>query len=125
MQYEIQYLASRSPMSQASYKVVCQDSEAQALMKEINRELKLMERGRRRDIKHGVKDAVRAVPHKKMQKSKDGFLFEEHQVDDVCIAARRLIGRNIRAGFLGSIFNITLRHIEDLEAMLAAKAKNL
>jgi len=123
MQYEIQYLASVTPMHPASYKVVCYDNEAKVLMKEINRELKLMERGRRRDIKHGVKDAVRAVPHKSMQKSKDCFSFEAYQADDVCIAAHRLVGRNVRAGFLGSIFNITLRHIEDLEAMLAEKTK--
>lgn len=123
MQHEIQYLASSTPMHPASYKIICQDGEARALMKEINRELKLMERGRRRDIRHGVKDAVRAVPHKTMQKHKDNFLFEEYQLDDVCIAARRLVGRNVRAGFLGSMFNITLRHIEDLESMLAEKTK--
>jgi hypothetical protein len=112
-------------MHPATYKVICQDGEARGLMKEINRELKLMERGRRRDIRHGVKDAVRAVPHKPMQKRKDSFSFEAYQIDDVCIAARRLIGRNVRSGFLGSMFGITLRHIEDLESMLAEKTKGL
>ena len=123
MQYEIQYLPSTEPMRSAMYQVICQDGEAKALMKEINRELKLMERGRRRDIRQGIKDAVRATPHKPMQKRKNIFSFEDYCVDDICIAARRLIGRNVRSAFLGSTFGITLRDIEALEETLAAKAK--
>ncbi|MGD9109161.1 MAG: hypothetical protein PVI75_08400 [Gammaproteobacteria bacterium] len=123
MRYEIRYLPAGAEMQPAIYEIICQDNEARALMKEINRELKLMERGRRREMRHRVKDALRAVPHKPMHKRKNLFSFEPYQIDDVCTAARRLIGRNVRAGFLGSIFNITLRHIEDLEAMLASKTK--
>ncbi len=51
------------------------------------------------------------------------FYFEDYCVDDICIAARRLIGRNVRSAFLGSMFGITLRHIETLEETLAAKIK--
>ena len=123
MQYEIRYLVSNTPMHPASYRVICYDGEARVLMKEINRELKLMERGRRRDMKQGIKDAVRAMPHKTMQKNKGSFFFPEYQLDDVCIAARRLVGRNVRTGFLGSVFNITLQYIEDLESNLAEKTK--
>jgi hypothetical protein len=123
MQYEIQYLPSTEPMRSAMYHIICQDNQAKALMKEINKELKLMERGRRRDIRQGIKDAVRATPHKPMQKRKNVFSFEDYYVDDVCIAARRLIGRNVRSGFLGSMFNVTLRDIETLEEKLAEKAK--
>lgn len=123
MRYEIRYLPAGAEMQPAIYEIICQDNEARALMKEINRELKLMERGRRREMRHRVKDALRAVPHKPMQKRKNIFSFEAYQIGDVGIAARRLIGRNVRAGFLGSMFNITLRHIEDLEAMLSIKIK--
>lgn len=123
MRYEIRYLSADAEMQPAIYEIICQDNEACALMKAINRELKLMERGRRREMRHRIKDAIRAVPHKPMQKYKNIFSFESYQIDDVSAAARRLIGRNIRAGFLGSMFNITLRHIEDLESMLTSKAK--
>jgi len=125
MKYEIIYIASQQEMAPSMYTITCQDSEAKAFMQAINKELKAMEKSRRRELKESLKEGARTQPHRQMKKEKNRYYFDEFQVEDVCKAAQRLEGQEIRCSFLKPRFEITVSHIEDLERNIDEIVKNI
>jgi hypothetical protein len=125
MKYEIMYIAAQREIAPAMYTITCQDSEAKAFMQAINKELKAMEKSRIRELKEALKEGARTQPHRQMKKEKNKYSFDEFQVEDVCKAAQRLEGQEIRCSFLKPRFEITALHIEDLERNIDKTVKNL
>lgn len=125
MKYEIKYTTAQQEMAPSMYTITCQDSEAKAFMQAINKELKAMEKSRRRELKEALKEGARIQPHRQMKKEKNRFSFDEFQAEDVCTAAQRLEGQEIRPSFLKPWFEITVSHIEDLERNIDETVKNI
>jgi len=125
MKYEIKYIAAQQEMAPSMYTITCQDSEAKAFMQAINKELKAMEKSRVREFKEALKEGARIQPHRQMKKEKNIYSFDEFQVEDVCAAAQRLEGQEIRCSFLKPRFEITVSHIEDLERNIDEIVKNI
>ncbi len=117
MEYEVRCSAIEKDINISTFIIICMDSEAKAFMKAVNKELRRMEAERKREITKGLKEGIRATPHKFLHKEGNKFSFDNLHLEDVYTAAESLGKQRIkiRASFVGSLFEITPEHVETFE----------
>ena len=119
MEYEIKYVSAKEEMAPATYVITCKDAESKVFMKEINKEIKRIEAGRKREMKAGLKEGAREFPHKLMKREGNEFFIDGFHVEDVLMSARNLIGVRTGALFPKTEVEITTVLVEDLEKAIA------
>jgi len=110
MKWTISYLPPQSAATPSTYIITCEDSEAKALMKAINHELKWMEANRRKELKAGSREAATQAPFDLIKQENNQFHFDN--LNQVALAAKHLIGQLIKPSFLSRKIDITTETID-------------
>lgn len=124
MEYQVQLEANKERATTPIYHITCKDHEARTFLKAINKELKRMRAERKRELRKGLKEGIRANPHVPMTKQGDTFSFSQFQLDDVFTAAESLSKQRseIRSSFMGPVMEINPSILEDFEKAIAEPA---
>ncbi|MBN1684283.1 MAG: hypothetical protein JW855_02450 [Gammaproteobacteria bacterium] len=116
MKFSVAYLPAESDLVAGDFIITCEDDEAKYFMEAINRELKWMEAKRVDAVRKGSKMGVREIPHYPMQKEDDHYHFNSMHKEDVCLAARHLVGEEQE-------IIITTEMVDELEKELYEKGR--
>lgn len=126
MKYDVRCGTADSTLKVSTCTIICQDSEAKAFMKAVNKELRRMEAERKRNLAKGLKEGIRATPHAFLHKDGNQFSFDTFHFEDICTAAESLGKQRMRVrnSIFAPAFEITPEHVETFErAIILQKQK--